>query len=364
MINVYLDPSSYRYLSNNIFKEDTKYLSDDFFLPWRYLKKYCSENGINLNTVDFWEEGKATDTDVYFSIDHKSFSRKLFWRYVKNKRYPIINLNKFNRRILFQFEPPLIMPDVYAKIDKVIKTYDRAYFYDEARFVSKDKNPKCHRLVLYQSYNKEIPEYWNNQNRKFITIISTNKSPRSYLKFLAQIGSGAGLKYWGYKELLSKRVEAIDFFSKKGDIDVYGNGWNKRPFFPYWFYQKSIQKAYKGPTDNRIKKLSEYKFAIVFENSVVPGFITERIFDSFYAGTVPVYLGAPDVTEYIPKNCYVDVRDFKGYEELRTFLKSLSDSEIETYRKNIINFLASEKFRPFSKEYFAERFVEAVKAQD
>jgi hypothetical protein len=246
------------------------------------------------------------------------------------------------------------MPDVYAKFDSVVKNYDEVYF------VSRVEGLKCNRLQLYQTYNKEFKEYFNNSNRKFLSIISTNKSPRSLGKFLAQIGSGAGLKYWGYKELFGERIKAINFFSKYNEIDVYGNEWNKLPFFPYWFYKKSIQRAYKGPAQNRHKTMSEYKFSIAFENSIVPGFITERIFDAFYSGTVPIYLGASDIIDYIPKDCFIDMRDFKNYEELRSFLKSLKDSDIENYRKNILNFLASEKFRPFTKEYFVETFVKAV----
>jgi len=355
MFNVYLDPSSYVYLSNEIFKEDTKYNKDNCLLPWRYLKAYCLERGINLNTIDFWQEDKATDSDVYLSHDHKSLFRRAYWHFKKDKRYPIkINLNKFKKRVLFQFEPPIVMPDVYAKFDSVVKNYDEVYF------VSRVEGLKCNRLQLYQTYNKEFKEYFNNSNRKFLSIISTNKSPRSLGKFLAQIGSGAGLKYWGYKELFGERIKAINFFSKYNEIDVYGNEWNKLPFFPYWFYKKSIQRAYKGPAQNRHKTMSEYKFSIAFENSIVPGFITERIFDAFYSGTVPIYLGASDIIDYIPKDCFIDMRDFKNYEELRSFLKSLKDSDIENYRKNILNFLASEKFRPFTKEYFVETFVKAV----
>jgi alpha(1,3/1,4) fucosyltransferase len=356
MLNVYLDPSSYVYLSNNIFKEGSKYEKDNWLLPWRYLKNYCLENGINVNTIDFWNEKNAADTDVYLSHDHKSLFRRFYWHFKRNKSYPIFfNLKKFKKRILFQIEPPIVMPDVYAKIDNVIKNYDEIYF------VSRVGNLKCHRLQIYQTYNKEFPEYWNNSDRKLITLISTNKAPRSFGKLLVQLGSFAGLKYWGYKELFSERIKAVKFFSKYGEMDLYGNGWDKRPFFPYWFYKESIQKAYRGLAGDRHKTLSGYKFAIAFENCIVPGFITERIFDCFYSGTIPVYLGAPDITDYVPKECFIDMRDFKNYDELRAFMKSLSSSEIENYRQNGRKFLSSDKFKIFSKEYFAETFVRAVK---
>jgi hypothetical protein len=355
MLNVYLDPSSYIYLSNEIFKEGLKHDRDNWLLPWRLLKARCLERGININTIDLWEEKKETSEDIYLSIDHKSPFRRIYWHFLRNKRYPIrINLNKFKKKILFQVEPPVVMPDVYEKIDSVVEKYDEAYF------ISRTNNPKCRYFLLYQTYNQEISEYWNNTNRKFLTIISTNKSPRPFGKLLTQIGSGAGLKYWGYKELLSERLKVIKFFSKTNEIDVYGNDWNKAPFFPYGLYKKDIQKVYRGPIKNRHQKLSEYKFSIAFENSVSPGFIAERIFDAFYAGTIPIYLGAPDITDYIPKDCFIHMRDFKNYAELRAFLKSLKDSDIENYRNNIHNFFRSEKFKPFTKEYFLDTVMRAI----
>lgn len=353
MINVYIDPSSHVYLSNILFREDTIYNRDDCLSGYCYLKKYCRKRNINLNTIDFWDKNKATDTDIYVSHDYKNFIRKVYWRF-KNKHYPIIKLDKFKKRILFQGEPPMVMPEVFPNFDSLFKIYDKVFF------TFKVDNPKCRHFYLYQTHNEIFPEYWDNSNRKFLTIINTNKSPRGLKKILLAVSSRNGLRYLGYKELLSERLKVIDFFSRTNEIDLYGVDWDKRPFFPYWFYKKSIQKVYKGSVKSKFQKLSEYNFTIAFENSSMPSYVTDKLFDCFYTGTVPIYLGAPDIEEHVPKNCFIDMRDFKNYGELRKFLKSLTKSEIETYKQNARKFLESEKYKPFTKEYFAELFVEAV----
>jgi len=94
----------------------------------------------------------------------------------------------------------------------------------------------------------------------------------------------------------------------------------------------------------------------------LPGYITDKIFDCFFVGTIPIYLGAPDIAEYIPRNCFIDMRDFKSYEELRMFLKSLPESEIKTYKENGLRFLESEQYKLFTKEHFARIFVEACES--
>ena len=142
----------------------------------------------------------------------------------------------------------------------------------------------------------------------------------------------------------------------------YGIDWNKTPPFPYWHYKNDIKKVYKKKVDKKHKKLSEYKFAIAFENNITPGFIGEALFDCFYAGTVPIYLGAPDIEKYIPSKCFIDMRNFANYKRLRDYLKKISQSKIDEYKKNARQFLGSEKHKPFTKEYFAELFLKAITA--
>ena len=41
--------------------------------------------------------------------------------------------------------------------------------------------------------------------------------------------------------------------------------------------------------------LCPYRFSVAIENAVAPGYFTEKILDCFATGTIPVYLGAPDI---------------------------------------------------------------------
>jgi hypothetical protein len=57
-----------------------------------------------------------------------------------------------------------------------------------------------------------------------------------------------------------------------------------------------------------INVLNKYKFVICFENSYSNGYITEKIFNCFFARTIPIYKGDPDVCKYIRPSCFVDGR--------------------------------------------------------
>jgi len=43
-----------------------------------------------------------------------------------------------------------------------------------------------------------------------------------------------------------------------------------------------------------------YKFTLALENSIAPGYITEKLFQPLLVGSVPIYMGAPDVMTIVP----------------------------------------------------------------
>jgi hypothetical protein len=60
--------------------------------------------------------------------------------------------------------------------------------------------------------------------------------------------------------------------------------------------------------DSLIEHYAKYKFALVFENCQEDGYITEKITRAFEAGSIPVYFGASDVTEFFNPKAFLLVR--------------------------------------------------------
>lgn len=180
-------------------------------------------------------------------------------------------------------------------------------------------------------------------------------------------------------DLYNEREKAIRWFEKNHiqDFDLYGVGWdkyrftgpiliramNRVPMLPQ-LAQKILGRSYpsyKGMVEHKKPIMAQYKFSICYENAKdIPGYITEKIFDSFFAGCVPVYWGANNVTDFIPKNTFIDKRDFSNYEDLYLYLKNMSDSEYLKYLKNIENYLNSEQSLPFKSEGFVQTVVQTL----
>ena len=149
-------------------------------------------------------------------------------------------------------------------------------------------------------------------------------------------------------DLYSERIQMVNFFETKpkGEFEIYGQNWNKRH---YRDYISAIPGFHSGP--EKISALKQYKFSICFENTKnINGYVTEKIFCCFAAGCVPVYWGAQNIEKYVPKNCFIDYRDFKSQEELYQFLKSMPKKTYDKYLENIRAFLNSEKAQLFTSE--------------
>jgi len=62
-----------------------------------------------------------------------------------------------------------------------------------------------------------------------------------------------------------------------------------------------------GPVADKYDFISKYKFNIAFENSVVPGYTTEKVMEPLSVGSVPIYYGNPRIEDDFNPGCMVRV---------------------------------------------------------
>ncbi len=232
-----------------------------------------------------------------------------------------------NKLILFVWEPPCII--AYNHNKKYLRYFSKVYTFRDD-LIDNKKYFKFH-YPRAQKIIKDIPSF---DNKKLCSLVLSNKSSTHP------------------SSIYHERIKAIKFFEEYApkDFDLYGWGWDKDKF-----------KSYKGTSINKIDTLKNYKFSICYENSKdVKGYITEKIFDCFQAATIPIYLGADNIADYIPENCFIDKRKFKSYNELYIYLKTMTKEEYLTYLENIKDFLNSDKSKVFKKDHLIQTFLNAL----
>lgn len=229
--------------------------------------------------------------------------------------------------VLFMWEPPIVLRKMYGS--RVKECFSRIYTWDDS-LVDNITYFKMFYPVMHPMIETVVPF----SQKKLCTLVGTNitsKYPSS---------------------LYGERRKAIEFFEAKNEegFEFYGRRWDPKKY-----------KSYRGEIGNKIDVIKNYRFSICYENSQnVMGYITEKIFDCFTAGNVPIYWGADNVTDYIPKDCFIDRRDFATLDDLYVYLKSMKESEYDGYIERIRDFLKSDRAQLFSGEHFDQTFVEAA----
>ena len=66
----------------------------------------------------------------------------------------------------------------------------------------------------------------------------------------------------------------------------------------------------------KIEHNTQYKFAIAFENTQYPGYVTEKICDVYKSGCIPIYWGTPDIIKDFNPSTFINANDFPDLDAL------------------------------------------------
>ena len=314
---------------NNLF--DSHPSKINFHGQWISLKDHLKKKGIDLVSKNYLKENEP-DLEIHLNV----------WKTDSGgwPKFAILNETKY------------IHPD-NSNIS-ILKKYDHVFSWD--------KNLADHglstKILLAHPLGKGIIDGYKNRNQLVVLF-----------------GSNRALRGWHPKfNLYSERVKTIKWFENNApsDFALYGKKWNlsARLSTRFGAFIHSIEKripfklnpfpSWKGSVLNKQKVLLCSRFSVVYENiQGLEGYITEKIFDAFVAGNVPIYWGAPDIKNYIPKECFIDRRDFTSHDQLYKFIKNMTENEFLRYQKNIKDFLQN-KAEIFSCEKFANTIVSKI----
>jgi hypothetical protein len=309
----------------------------DFFLPWRQLRERFAERGIELNTRD------------------------------RNARHAVafeLHLNA-QRRVphdvpcyAFVYEDPLVRP-LNAKPDH-LRRYRKVFTWNEDQI----DGDRFLRLEYPNDLSvTDVPGY--DERDLFCVMLASNKA----------------LRHPSPRNLHDRRIETIRFLEAEAPelFALYGRGWHIPAVRPgalgrlakrlHEWRAKLRPRAkpfpsWRGAVDRKSDVLRRARFAICYENSRgSPGYLTEKIFDCFTSGCVPVYVGSPRGTEHIPDLCYLDGDRLASPRAMLDALRSLDGAQFAQRQRAIRDFLAGPQSRRYSNEHWCRVLVDTI-AQD
>lgn len=324
--SVVIDPSSEHYFENKLFDlSDAKLNRDDTLLPFHRMRAALQDRGASINTVDLLLQGKIkAESSQYFSLGMLSN----------------ITILEIRKDVEFKgfliMEPPIIAPELYEALPDLTSRFEEVYVHntigDGYSLAGVDQS-KLRKLYWPQPYLGVIDKYWSKVDRLIrVVVINGNHKPR--------IRS---------RELYSKRIKAMVALASLDAVDLYGRGWGRwwarsSLWMPYWFNRRKLMSIYRGECLSKYEVLSHYRYCLCFENMEMTGYVTEKIFDCLYAGTIPLYWGAPDIDLLIPSEAYIDARKFSSWEDMWSAVNSMTASEVNAMREVGRQFLSSNDF--------------------
>ena len=303
---------------------------------WKFLKKKLFNLGYNIKTAD--QNGLSNCAWVMF-IDGDSLGEKTE---TKRELYQeCLDYGLKDKAALFLWEGKSVKPYNYTK--QLHDKFSTIFTWNDDLV----DNKKFFKFHLPCPAGKKPINRINFNEKKFMVNISANKLSRFP------------------NELYSIRRKSIKFFESRlgGQFDLFGPRWNKpinrkEKFFPFLMPKF---KNYRGISKDKIDTLSHYKFSLCYETAYgLNGYVTEKIFDCFNAGTVPIYWGAENITDYVDKNAFIDRREFKSDKELFNFLKNISENEYNKYLSAIEKYLASDNYKLFLSENFTDTIIKTL----
>lgn len=125
-----------------------------------------------------------------------------------------------------------------------------------------------------------------------------------------------------YGKQIESRINAIQNISSNyKQVDVFGKA-NPNYYLP-------DGEKYK------LDLISNYKFSLCYENSVTPGYHTEKLLHGKVAGNIPIYYGDKSIGEDFNPDCFINAVDMSD-EELIQKIIELDQSD------NLYNKMAKE----------------------
>jgi hypothetical protein len=307
----------------------------NFYVPYTMLRDRFATYGVALHTADL-----VHDRDCLFEL-HINAQHRLSGRPAYTYCYedPLIRPVNGDRNHLLKYRKVFTSNEDLVDGDRFIKLD----YPNDLTMVSRApwaERPMCCVLI---AGNKALARP-NPRNLHHRRVAIARAFEQHAPELFALYGRG-----WGQPAVRSGVTGRLLKRLREWQAKLH----NPPPAFPSW----------RGTVHAKAEVLTRARFAIAYENvQGSPGYITEKIFDCFVHGCVPVYLGTPGAAASIPADCYVDARAFATDRDLIDFLAGVDEARFLAYQHAIAAYLSSPAAQRFSNAQFTRTLVDTIVA--
>lgn len=245
-----------------------------------------------------------------------------------------------NRRILLVCEPKIVLPENYKS--KIRKEF--------GLIISRNIKDKENYLQHPQYWERVVPDRKKRKNA--LVIINANK-----------ISLVKGNNY-GLRKICSKKFPFVDLYGHDWDmkfnrkikellIAIRRNLQTATPIsFASIVLWLSPNPKSLGIVESKSAVMSGYKYALIIENENT--YVSEKIFDAFFSGCIPVYVGPTINNLIIPEELYISA--LPSVEGVRKSIYKVQEIDYEKWIIRLNAWLSSTE----TQDYWGESAVQKV----
>jgi len=172
--------------------------------------------------------------------------------------------------------------NVKKNLDEVLNTFEQIWTHNDELL------PLHSKFKWTPAYGSYIKEFGIHPKSKMVSMITSNK-----------------------RQTNQHRIRHDFAIANKDKIDVFGRGILEIP--------------------NKEIGLNDYRFSFCIENDTYNTYFTEKILDCFATGTIPIYMGTPNVKEHFNPEGIIF---FDGNFDLSILSEELYDSKMDAIKDN------------------------------
>jgi hypothetical protein len=117
-----------------------------------------------------------------------------------------------------------------------------------------------------------------------------------------------------FGKMVESRINAIQKISEYKKVSIFGKA-NPEHYLP-------------DGEKHKLDLISNYKFSLCYENSITPGYHTEKLLHSKIAGNIPIYYGDKTVDTDFNSKSFINTVDMTGEEVIEIIEKIDTDDEL------------------------------------
>jgi len=248
---------------------------------------------VRVAAFHFWNSFRAEELTARFP----SLARK--YRIVADQERPHIALfSVFKNGRMTQMPPP---PDI--GVPTIFLT-------------GEDVTPNMRRCDAAISFRHDISSPRHMRIPNWVQRMNlTGVSPRSLLSAQRPpVSRGDRFCLFLYTHRVALREAFCRRLAERCPVDAPGRSLNNMP-------------AIGSGIGDKLALQSRYRFTIAFENASSPGYTTEKIVESFCAGSLPIYWGDPLVHRDFNRDAFLNLADFPSQDALVETVLALDQDE-------------------------------------